>query len=101
METFEITLHEKVTVWMRAVASIEANDKNEAIEKVMLRSLKSGNIGDLVFDLEADRDTLYDSEEQLLPEENGNMPTVELSINCYDCEIIELWNNLPKNEENL
>ena len=74
MEKFRFKQDVKVTVWIRQSFTIEAENKEEALEKV--EQFKTVDVTSEIDDVECE--TLWDTEELMLPEENDNQCTIEL-----------------------
>lgn len=75
MKTFEFYIDQKFTAWRRYSVSVEAETLEDA------RQIIIGRVNE---DLDAvkedawDEETLYDTMEPMLPEENGGSATVEV-----------------------
>ena len=75
-KTFNFYQDVKVTIWKRQHFSIEAETEEEARE--LAKQCADKDIYDCD-DIEIDNDEwLYDTEEQITPEENGGCATIEV-----------------------
>ena len=74
MEKFRFKQDIKVTVWVRQSFTIEADNKEDALKKV--ERFKTEDVTGEIDDVECE--TLWDTEELMLPEENDNQCTIEL-----------------------
>ena len=74
MEKFRFKQDVKVTVWVRQSFMIEADNKEDALKKV--ERFKTGDVTGEIDNV--DCETLWDTEELMLPEENGGCHTIEL-----------------------
>ena len=74
MEKFRFKQDVKVTVWIRQSFTIEAENKEEALEKV--EQFKTVDVTSEIDNVECE--TLWDTQELMWPEENGGMCTIEL-----------------------
>ena len=74
MEKFRFKQDVKLTVWVRQSFTIEAENKEEALEKV--EQFKTVDVTSEIYDVELK--TLRDTEELMWPEENGGLHTIEL-----------------------
>ena len=74
MEKFRFKQDVKVTVWVRQSFTIEAENKEEALEKV--EQFKTVDVTSEIDNVECE--TLWDTQELMWPEENGGMCTIEL-----------------------
>ena len=72
MGKFEFYQDVKMTVWERRQFSVEAENLEEA-KKIVVKE------GDII-DLEFSSETLYETMEQISPEENQHNPTVEFYV---------------------
>lgn len=88
-------LHYKCTIWMRVKFDEDKLDKDE-----LLRDLKSG-IHPVDMDLpDAEWDCMYDTEEQIGPEENDGQETIQLMENdpTGSWLLKPIWHNVKKDE---
>ena len=85
MKTFNFHIDEKVSVWNRHYYSIEAKNKKEAIEQ-MKKELETPDYD------KRHSEILFDTEETMTPEDNGNQPTMEL---YFEKETQPIQTNLP------
>ena len=74
MEKFRFKQDIKLTVWVRQSFTIEAENKEEALEKV--EQFKTVDVTSEIDNVECE--TLWDTQELMWPEENGGMCTIEL-----------------------
>ena len=74
MEKFRFKQDVKVTVWIRQSFTIEAENKEDALKKV--ERFKTADVLSEICEVELE--TLRDTEELMLPEENDNQCTIEL-----------------------
>ena len=74
MEKFRFKQDVKITVWVRQSFEIEAENKEEALEKV--EQFKTVDVTSEIDNVECE--TLWDTQELMWPEENGGMCTIEL-----------------------
>lgn len=74
MEKFRFKQDVKVTVWVRQSFTIEAESKEDALKKA--ERFKTEDVTGEIDDVECE--TLWDTEELMLPEENDNQCTIEL-----------------------
>lgn len=74
MEKFRFKQDVKVTVWVRQSFTIEADNKEDALKKV--ERFKTVDVLSEICEVELE--TLRDTEELMLPEENGGSCTIEL-----------------------
>ena len=74
MEKFRFKQDVKVIVWVRQSFTIEAENKEEALEKV--EQFKTVDVTSEIDNVECE--TLWDTQELMWPEENGGMCTIEL-----------------------
>ena len=74
MEKFRFKQDVKITVWVRQSFEIEAESKEDALNKV--EQFKTKDVKGEVDDVEYE--TLWDTEELVLPEEDGGLHTIEL-----------------------
>jgi hypothetical protein len=88
MAEFEFHLDQKHTIWYRNNFVIEAKTLEEAKAKVI--EMCNTNSSDTLSD---DWDTLFETAEQISPDENGGEATEELYIAGATGEII--WSNKP------
>ena len=88
MAEFEFHLDQKHTIWYRNNFVIEAKTLEEAKAKVI--GICNTNSSDILSD---DWETLFETAEQISPDENGGEPTEELYIAGATGEII--WTNKP------
>jgi len=87
MAEFEFHLDQKHTIWYRNTFTIEANTLEEAKAKVI--DVCNTNSSDLLSD---DWETMFDTLEQISPDENGGEPTEEVYFDDTDTII---WTNKP------
>jgi hypothetical protein len=90
MAEFEFHLDQKHTIWYRNNFVIEADTLEEAKAKVI--EMCNTNSSDTLSD---DWETMFETAEQITPEENGGEATEELYIAGATGEII--WTNKPLN----
>ena len=83
MATFQFYTDTKVTMWERATFEIEAETRYEAIEMAK-KCAKSDN-----YPSNVDYETLYDTSEELLVNNNNGEATKELYIDNEDM----IWTN--------
>ena len=76
MEKFRFKQDVKLTVWVRQSFTIEAENKEEALEKV--EQFKTVDVTSEIDNVECE--TLWDTQELMWPEENGGMCTIELYV---------------------
>ena len=74
MEKFRFKQDVKITVWVRQSFEIEAENKEDALKEV--ERFKTEDVTGEIDDVELE--TLWDTEELMLPEENANQCTIEL-----------------------
>ena len=74
MEKFRFKQDVELTVWVRQSFTIEAENKEEALEKV--EQFKTVDVTSEIDNVECE--TLWDTQELMWPEENGGMCTIEL-----------------------
>ena len=74
MEKFRFKQDVKVTVWIRQSFTIDAENKEDALKKV--ERFKTVDVLSEICEVELE--TLRDTEELMLPEENDNQCTIEL-----------------------
>lgn len=82
MKEFEFYQDVKVTIWQRQYISVMAESKEEALK--MVEKYKTHDAS--VYLSPINTEYLYDTEELMLPEENGGFATIEL----YDNENNEM-----------
>ena len=84
----------KSTIWARL--HLEAGDSNDTLEDVQKILDTNPTISDLTSNITEDirYETMYDTEEELLPFENDGQCTIEV----YSTEGELLWDNTPKSE---
>ena len=75
-QEFDFYIDRKVTMWVREYHKVEADTLDEAKSK-MIKSVKEDYYDD-TFD---ERETLYDTETELEPGDNGGEATAELYYN--------------------
>lgn len=89
MGTYRFYQDQKSTVWDRNFFSVEAQSYEAAVERVL--SIKDKTIqdseGDGINFIECQ--TLYETQQQLTPQENGGCPTLEM----FDENEIEIGSN--------
>ena len=76
MQKFQIEIEEKVTIWERRFLDIEAENQEEA------KKIAKQNYEDFEYDpeLNGETDILFDTRETLIPEDNGDCPTLEVYV---------------------
>lgn len=74
MEKFRFKQDVKVTVWIRQSFTIDAENKEDALKKA--ERFKTVDVLSEICEVELE--TLRDTEELMLPEENGGSCTIEL-----------------------
>lgn len=74
----------KYTIWIRDYFEIEADSKEDAISIIKDQFKEDGND----FYIEGESETLYDTEDFLLPEYNDYQPTLEIYDNETSEEIL-------------
>ena len=74
MENFRFKQDVKVTVWIRQSFTIEGENKEDALKEV--ERFKTKDVAGEIDDVEYE--TLWDTEELMLPEEDGGLHTIEL-----------------------
>ena len=74
MEKFRFKQDVKITVWVRQSFEIEAENKEEVLEKV--EQFKTVDVTSEIDNVECE--TLWDTQELMWPEENDNQCTIEL-----------------------
>jgi len=79
----------KVSVWQRV--QIPDDVDLQKVIKFFEEYDGTSNIGDIGIDVSG-YETLYDSEHELIPEENGGESTVEI----YNSHANLVWNNKPQ-----
>ena len=82
MKEFEFYQDVKVTIWQRQYISVMAESKEEALK--MVEKYKTHDAS--AYLSTSSTEYLYDTEELMLPEENGGYTTIEL----YDQETKEM-----------
>ena len=87
MAAFEFHLDQKHTIWYRNNFVIEADTLEEAKAKVL--KICNTNSSDLLSD---DWETMFETAEQISPDENGGEPTEEVYVD--DTDVI-VWTNKP------
>jgi len=87
MAEFEFHLDQKHTIWYRNNFTIEAKTLEEAKAKVI--EICNTNSSDLLSD---DWETMFETAEQISPDENGGEPTEEVYVD--DTDVI-VWTNKP------
>lgn len=86
METFNLCVDRKYTVWEREYYTIEAESENEALEKCLSP------------DTEADDcEFMYDTADYMTPDQNDNYPTLEVFNDDTNKRIFS--NNPVSNED--
>jgi len=90
MAEFEFHLDQKHTIWYRNNFVIEADTLEEAKAKVI--EMCNTNSSDTLSD---DWETMFETAEQITPDENGGEATEELYVAGATGEII--WTNKPLN----
>ena len=75
MKKFSYYIDEKVSLWRRSYFSVEADSAEEA-DQIARESIGEKEVN-LEFDID-DSEYLYDTEENITPEENGGLSTLEL-----------------------
>jgi hypothetical protein len=74
MKTFDFYKDEKNTIWVRHQFSIEAESYEEALEKI--KQVESNPAES--YEDEMDTEYLYETLEEMTPEENDNQATCEI-----------------------
>jgi hypothetical protein len=74
MKTFDFYKDEKNTIWVRHQFSIEAESYEEALEKI--KQVESNPAES--YEDEMDAEYLYETLEEMTPEENDNQATFEI-----------------------
>ena len=87
MAEFEFHLDQKHTIWYRNNFVIEADTLEEAKAKVL--KICNTNSSDLLSD---DWETMFETAEQISPDENGGEPTEEVYVDNTD---VIVWTNKP------
>jgi hypothetical protein len=87
MAEFEFHIDQKHTIWYRNNFTIEAKTLEEAKAKVI--EICNTNSSDLLSD---DWETMFETAEQISPDENGGEPTEEVYVD--DTDVI-VWTNKP------
>jgi hypothetical protein len=87
MAEFEFHLDQKHTIWYRNNFTIEAKTLEEAKAKVI--EMCNTNSSDVLSD---DWETMFETAEQISPDENGGEPTEEVYVD--DTDVI-VWTNKP------
>ena len=87
MAAFEFHLDQKHTIWYRNNFVIEADTLEEAKAKVL--KICNTNSSDLLSD---DWETMFETAEQINPDENGGEPTEEVYVDNTD---VIVWTNKP------
>lgn len=87
MAAFEFHLDQKHTIWYRNNFVIEADTLEEAKAKVL--KICNTNSSDLLSD---DWETMFETAEQISPDENGGEPTEEVYVDNTD---VIVWTNKP------
>ena len=77
METFQIQLDQKVTMWVRTKVCIEANSLEDA-QRIAIDAYSNGVIDELH---DCDFEHLYETQELMTPDENNHQATEELFLN--------------------
>ena len=76
MKTFDFYKDEKNTIWLRLKFSIEAENYEQALEKI--KQIESDPRQNLSYDDDLDWEYLYETLEGMDPEDNGGEPTCEI-----------------------
>ena len=87
MAEFEFHLDQKHTIWYRNNLVIEADTLEEAKAKVL--KICNTNSSDLLSDY---WETMFETAEQISPDENGGEPTEEVYVDNTD---VIVWTNKP------
>jgi hypothetical protein len=87
MAEFEFHLDQKHTIWYRNNFTIEAKTLEEAKAKVI--EMCNTNSSDVLSD---DWETMFETAEQISPDENGGEPTEEVYVDNTD---VIVWTNKP------
>ena len=74
MEKFRFKQDVKVTVWVRQSFTIEADNKEDALEKA--ERFKTEDVTGEIDDVECE--TLWDTQELMSPKDNDGMCTIEI-----------------------
>lgn len=67
METYNLSVDRKYTVWERAYYTIEAESETEALEKCLKPDTECN-----------DSEYMYDTVDYMTPKDNDNYPTLEV-----------------------
>lgn len=86
METYNLYVDRKYTIWEREFFTVEAESETEAIEKCLNHSVERGNY-----------EYLDNSADLMTPKENNNYPTLEVFNDDTDEKIFS--NNPVSNED--
>ena len=86
LTTFNFNLDTKVTTWYRTEVEIEANSLEEA-QKLAIAFRERGDNTELPWE------QIDDTQEGMIPDENGGQPTEEL----YDEDGNIIWDNTKTN----
>jgi len=98
MESFTFYQDNKLTIWERHTFEIEAETKEEAIEKVIKEAQEQKKyMSDPIFGGSTEK--LYDTEEYMLPEDNSNYPTTEIYDNETNEAIFDNLNEVLNKED--
>ena len=89
MQTFTFDYDQKCTVWERTRINIEAESKEDALNK-LVTSIQEGEIYNTFLDRESEQ--LTDTLEAMKPEQNEGRSTSEI----MDEEGLTIWNNTPE-----
>ncbi len=87
MAQFNFYLDQKHTIWYRNNFVVEADTFEDA--KAQILKVCETNSSDLLSD---EWETMYDTAEQITPDENGGEPTEEIHVE--DSDVI-VWTNKP------
>jgi hypothetical protein len=75
MQTFNFYADEKHTIWTRIEFTIKAETYEQALEKI--KEVEKGDYS-VIYDDEMDTEYLYETLEEMTPEENDNQATFEI-----------------------
>lgn len=91
MKTFSLNRDRKITCWERDKYAIEAETEKEALEKLQQMIENEEDYEEPEF---IESEILFDTIEEMCPEENNNQSTVEI-LNSKTGET--LWENVKPN----
>jgi hypothetical protein len=75
MKTFDFYADKKNTIWTRSEFKIEAETYEQALEKI--KEVEKGDYS-VIYDDEMDTEYLYETLEEMTPEENKGEATIEI-----------------------